>query len=263
MHAKNEFGIFSGEDLPWTISLYDLMVIADIIEHPSVFPHYVKRRIRTAEQGLIEAHDELDMFGYYLKEGLYLKNKKDIAPANGMTLATYTTDFDDYYFYKTGVRETPASKPRQEMSKEFEQILFAIERSNKPGRIDAAMRLLDLGGKSRNQLLKSINVSQEKYKQDGKIHNATLYGEEEEGWGITYMCGLEAEPVKSKLETYCKMKKYQTKARRWIGIGEAENAETGINIIVDLNFSWSPDLELATLVLKHLPPLPPYNHSES
>jgi len=46
--------------------------MADIIDLPPVFPHYVKRRVHTAHLGLLEAHDELDIFSYYLAEGLYL-----------------------------------------------------------------------------------------------------------------------------------------------------------------------------------------------
>lgn len=235
MHAKSELGVFSGEDLPWIISLYDLMVITDFIEHPSMFPHYVKRRIQTAEQGLIMAHDELDLFGYYLKEGLYLKSQGDIAPTFRMSLTSYTTEFDDYYFYITGLRKTPAPKPCQKMLKEFEQILFTIEKSNAKGRIGAAMQLLNLGGKTQNQLLNCIKTTQKKYKQDGEIHDVTLGGKEEGGWGITYICGPKIELARSKLQTYCKMKKHQLKARKWVGLGEAEDEGPGINIIVYLD----------------------------
>ncbi len=64
IHGKTDLTVFEEGDLPWMVNIYDLMVIADCIDHPSMFPHYVKRRVRAANQGFFEAHDELDLFSY-------------------------------------------------------------------------------------------------------------------------------------------------------------------------------------------------------
>lgn len=72
LHADSEIGLFQNGEYSWIVSIYDLIVLADIIDLPSMFPHYVMRRVHTAHQGFLEAHDELDIFGYYLKEGLYV-----------------------------------------------------------------------------------------------------------------------------------------------------------------------------------------------
>ncbi|HEX3035074.1 MAG TPA: hypothetical protein VHT73_08065 [Thermodesulfobacteriota bacterium] len=136
--------------------------MADCIDYSPMFPHYLKRRIRVAKQELLTAYDELDLFGYYLKEGLYIEDKKDIAPGEFLRLDTYITDFDDYYFHKTVARIKPAPKPHQKMSVEFRPLLNALEETNAESRVEVAMGVLDLRSESRKQLIRMI----EKVKKD-------------------------------------------------------------------------------------------------
>jgi len=179
------------------------MVICDCIEIPAMFPHYVKRRIRVSEQGFLSAHDELDIFGYYLLEGLYFDSKKDIAPATKFNLLSYTEEFDNYYFYKAGIRKKIASKPKQKMSKEFGQLIRSIEKTKLDYRVHVQMKLLDLGGDTRKQLLEYIKSINKKYKKDGNIHDASIFGEHDGGWGITYMIGPNPEDTINRLNDYC------------------------------------------------------------
>ncbi|MFQ5907122.1 MAG: hypothetical protein ACE5JA_11205, partial [bacterium] len=123
MNAKRNLDVFGEGNLPWMVSMYDLMVITDLIDYAPMFPHYVKQRIGVAEQGFLEAHDELDFFGCYLKEGLYFEPEQDAGPVPDVHLTTYTTDLDDYYFYAAGVRRRPAAKPTRHLPDGLRQIL--------------------------------------------------------------------------------------------------------------------------------------------
>ena len=73
-HAVEAMGLpTDGPEQSWMVSLYDLMVLSDVLDIPSMFPHYVKRRLRVGRQGFIDAHDELDFFCYYLQEGPFFR----------------------------------------------------------------------------------------------------------------------------------------------------------------------------------------------
>ena len=56
--------------MPWVLSLTDLMAVTDLLQGAELV-HYLLRRQRIERDGRIEAHDELDWVGHYLKEGLY------------------------------------------------------------------------------------------------------------------------------------------------------------------------------------------------
>ncbi len=109
-----DFGFFEESDFPWVVSLTDLRVISELVEFPSQFVHYLIRRLRINEHGRAQTYDELDWFGTYLQNGLYFEDMLDEQDAPDMIyVQPATTHFDDYYFYLTGQRKTPVSKPTQ------------------------------------------------------------------------------------------------------------------------------------------------------
>src|SRR5690606_16150009 len=58
--ATNEIGFFKDGNFPWIISLYDLVVIADLIENPLLFIHYIRRRENFLRNPILSTTDELD-----------------------------------------------------------------------------------------------------------------------------------------------------------------------------------------------------------
>ena len=251
IHAENDLDVLRKGEFPWMVSVYDLLVIADLIEYPSMLPHYIKRRIRCAKQGLLKAIDELDVFGYYLKEGLYFHSEDDIRPAHQINLMSYTTDFDDYYLYKSGMRSKTAPKPRQQLPLNFRTLLHAIENSKAPGRVSIAMTLLDLNDETRRGFAKMIQVVKKKHKDNKIMHDASIGGANEDGWGITYMIASTAQEIDKKLLTYCTLKKYQQKAKLWIGMGDLAEKKYAFCEMLYLEHPWEEDQKLDELVKQY------------
>lgn len=65
-------GILTDDDIPWTVSLHDLQLIGELIETPAEFLLYLRRRRDTETARYFMAPDELDLFLYFLNEGLYV-----------------------------------------------------------------------------------------------------------------------------------------------------------------------------------------------
>ena len=242
IHAQTDLDVFEREDLPWMINIYELMVIADCIDYPPMLPHYIKRRLRITKQGFLEACDELDLFGYYLCEGLFFKDKSAIAPADFMTLNTYTTEFDSYYFYKMGARKTPAPKPKQKMSEEFRHLLNSIELTKMEGRVGVAMALLDLGGDARKEVIDKISELKRRLRKDNNVHNMHLIIKDDDGFCFAYVCAPSEEIIDTGLLTYCKAKKYALKAKKCLGIGDVGKDKYDIRKIVHLDYPWAYDI---------------------
>jgi hypothetical protein len=224
LHAESELGLFRDGEYSWVVSLYDLMVIADVIDLPPVFPHYVKRRVHAAHLGLLEALDELDIFSYYLAEGLYLDDIAAAMRSGGQNacfrLMSYTNGLDDYYAYVTGVRRTPAPKPTPRLNPELRAILERLERSGLPGRLDAAMAILDLDDRDRKDFLRRAKKARQISHRERRASNVSLQGAHDGGWGLTYMCSCELEGLGETLQSYCARKQREESVRTWIGFAE-------------------------------------------
>lgn len=241
LHSEESAGLFKPGEYSWVVSLYDLMVIADILDQPFALPHYLTRRLATARLGFLAAPDELDLLGYYLKEGLYLDDvaaeMRSDSPTSAMRLASYTVMFDDYYAYGLGQRETPASKPGQVIPRHLLGLLQRVERSTLPGRLDVAIALLDLDSKGRTKFSQGILQASTITIQKKRASNVTIAGKERGGWGISYWSGTSTDGLAASLGDYCARKRTELGARTWYGVGEVVTAETraitALSVFVD------------------------------
>ena len=65
-------GLLDADHIPWVVSIHDLQVIAQVVDRPSEFLLYLRRR-RDPEVSLAyAAPDELDLFLYFYEAGLYV-----------------------------------------------------------------------------------------------------------------------------------------------------------------------------------------------
>jgi hypothetical protein len=142
LNKTAKLGIFPEGDLPWAVSLGDLMVIADLIELPCQFVHYLRRRQEVNLSDVPFAMDELDWFGKYLFDGLRLQ-QEGIEDVSRMLLQSYTTEMDEWYRQQMGERQTDSPKPQQQFPEGLRSILFALDEEHSPGYIELSCALLD------------------------------------------------------------------------------------------------------------------------
>ena len=263
LYELQDLGLFEEGGLPWAVSLTDLRVITELVEFPSQLVHYLTRRQRINELRRVTAYEELDWFGFYLKKGLFLDDvfEEEDAP-DLISLDSYTTDFDDYYMYVTGQRETPAPRPVQPMPEIMREILDELEARHTAGYLQAACVLLDMDGDTRDSFAQYALQQRERTLSDHQIHDFSIPFSKP-SFGITYMFApsQRASDLQMRLAAYCRMKKYQMQSDLWVGLGcivdEPGWAQTGIV----LPNPWQYDEELEGLVAKTLPPLQPVEDS--
>lgn len=79
-HLSTQLSSLSALDLireqewPWSVFINDLRVISEIVESPSEFLVYLKRRIRANDFPQFRAVDELDFLTYFFNDGLYFED---------------------------------------------------------------------------------------------------------------------------------------------------------------------------------------------
>lgn len=86
-------GLFADGELPWSVYINDLRVIAETCENAAVFLHYLTWRARLALGETVVVQDELDLWGAYLFGARF----QPLDEGGAHHVGNSTTDFDAYY----------------------------------------------------------------------------------------------------------------------------------------------------------------------
>jgi hypothetical protein len=236
-----ETGLFSPDALHWAVSLTDLRVISEMIEYSSQFVHYLLRRqkINEIKGTQIQAFEELDLFGNYLKEGLYFEDV--IAESDSpdlLQLADYASMFDAFYLALDSQSSQEPSRPIQSIPPLLRDILRELEDQNPQGYLDAGCALLDLSGHARASLVETIQSQRQRTLMDSGFHDFSA-PIEAAGTGITCMFARREHALElhERLVNHCLHKIGDHSSILWIGFGFLVDAPRQLNscLVFDSN----------------------------
>lgn len=206
--------LIKGQDWPWSVFLNDLRVMSELIESPSEFLVFLKRRIRANDYPQFRSVDELDFLMYFFNDGLYFENEQlkgfDVVQPTG-----YTDNLNLYYEYIAG-RLPTAEKPRLQIPDEYRSLVTSIEATGKEGFTRVTTALLECDSEAFEFILKGLRNLKGRLLEDGREHDLSVTFKEYSR-GLTFMV-TRAYSVEfwRRANEYCKMKKYQTKIKEWI-----------------------------------------------
>jgi hypothetical protein len=251
-----DLGVVEDECLPWAVSFLDLVVIADAVEFPAQLLHFLRRRRRVNELGFVSAFDELDLFGHYLKEGLYFEHMEEpIRHADGgffLNIGNFSVDLDAYYMHDERYDTDRPPKPRQKMPDEMREWLRELEDRHSPYYMHLCLALLEMGSETRTKFFEGTEEVARRASIDGKPHDMTmLFGENENG--VTFMVCKDEKLLQERLLAYCQAKKYQCRAARWVGAGKVIGSGNRVDVAVVANHPWEQSDEMDQAVSLFLP----------
>lgn len=93
----------------WIVSLYDLMIFADLIETENDFKEYLAYRIELYDRDDTEFTDEIDILGFFLEGNFPIKPRKE---NDILHITNFKGDIEEYYT-KTGVGLPDIAKPKK------------------------------------------------------------------------------------------------------------------------------------------------------
>lgn len=221
--ATNDIGYFNDGHFPWIISIYDLVVIAELIENPIMLIHYINRRKKFLSHKLLSAYEELDLFSYFLSNGLYIEHTLKDAEEKNVNWIEFMPDTDeinDYYMYKFGHKTKFTPKPKSFISKELNDFLFQLDHSRMPHRVRMALMVLEFNDKSLKQLMDYIKKTKKAFASDKELHDCSIYTHSLGGIGVTFMTGINRQELDFKLHRYCTYKLHQQNSNTWMGFGD-------------------------------------------
>lgn len=78
----------------WIVSLYDLMIFADLIQNEDDFKEYLDHRLSLYERNDVEFNDEVDILGFFFNNEFPLGEEKT---DEIIFMTSYSDDIDEYY----------------------------------------------------------------------------------------------------------------------------------------------------------------------
>lgn len=230
--------LFSQSELPWSVNLFELDILTRCIDSPAVLIHYIERRLSAQEKDLFATFDELSFLGLYLDRGNFNFYLDDGSIPTQIYLDTeFLEAFDQHYLHG-------GELPKLMIEKEISDIIHELENLYPEGFINITNTFLDLSHEARKELIGFINKIIFLSSIDGKRHDFSLMTEIEKT-GITCFAQIRTENLHDHLSLFCLLKKYQSKADRWIGLGiDVLDTKRFINTYIFYDEKWKRDKKM-------------------
>ncbi len=233
-------GIITDDKFPWIVSLSDLSTIAVIVDRPSEFLLYLRRRTEPSTSRRFSAVDELDLFMLFLNGGLYLEPDPTLVhELNPATPPPTTAQIRSYERQATAVRvdvhtdaldawmeskghPTDQPKPSFRSASGLLSLVDFLHEGHKPGWLRMGADLLNIASKGQIDFLRNIEAIAAKTRTDGAHHSmSTGFAG---AWGFPLVIaytkerGLSVVEAAAGLESYLVAKKHQMRSDRALGI---------------------------------------------
>lgn len=236
---------------PWIANQHDLEIIAEVLDRPSEFIHYLLRRREMNIAGSFRASEELDYFMAYLTRGLYAEPDE----AGITILASQTDELNAWYEFTRGERMNESAKPRQPIPTRLAALLDFLNDHRPYGWLSTSIDLLNLDGELRNEI-GDIPISlRGKSRADGKEH-ATFVGFGVHGPGtrrgimfLSYPPGTSREFAIRDTNRRLRLRKHAHRLDYLAAIGVWQGTEP-LNIFAFSDAPWEPAIELDELAKK-------------
>ena len=249
--------LFSSNEYPWAVCLFDLEIIAELLKQPFYFIHYIIRRLYIEKTKFYLHADEIDLLGYYFDQRLNF-DKEEFKSVNQdipffIALGGFSKLVDDFMIKKYQLKKKPI-KPTIKMPNGFKDLIFAIDKLDTPFRTHCILRLLDLGFIDQENLLKSIKYCKELYTGDDKIgiFSISVKDMNLEIIFISMNANYNFNKLFKEVEYFSLLKKYRSKFRECIGLGWDRYTKNIIDVAFYASFPWTYNPELEELCEKNL-----------
>ncbi len=233
-----------GKEWLWSVFINDLKIISDLVESPSIFLLYIKRRLEANEYPQFYTSDEMDYFMYFLGNGLYFK-EDNILQVDVVIPYRLTDKLNLYYDYVAG-RIQYAEKPIFNTSNEIKELVRKIENLDLEGCIYVSTLLISLNSESHKVIIERMNEMITATLKDGRDHDFSI-GFNDIFTGITFFIYSKRNSKSNlKIEGYKNIKMYQTKAKVWIIIFIDVDSKDSYSITFKIskkNWEFDPRME--------------------
>lgn len=235
-------GLFKDAELPWALSLFDLLAVCRTMEFGGQFFDYARRRAAVIADGRFRLHDEWDLLEFYFAGAL---DTKDPQFAN-LNMVTFTGSGRELERLVLDSSATVPDSLRRRIHPKVRTLLKYLDGLPDVEATDAAAFLLGLSDRQLQQMGELWLQTEEKTKKDGQFHTMSALPSPG-GGGFTILCGRGTEDEFQRLQVLCLVNKYKHHAPIWLGIGAVPGGEATPFVVTLDARQWFPDPELDRL----------------
>ena len=233
MNELAEKGVIASDDVPWIVSLHDLLVASRVFDHPAQFLDFVRRRRGRKLATMVTGADELDVLMWFLDGGMYFDpDPEDVAqqipidkPINRadqdrfdnqprVQLGTLTDPLDAWMYAEEGLSQIPAPKPTRREEPWVEEFLRASEESKAPGWLRFGADLVGLSGSAQQRLGRDLKTQCRAARGGDRERSLTTHGTTSAGSWLLTAAAIPNGAETDHLPKYIDAKQYQTQATR-------------------------------------------------
>jgi hypothetical protein len=233
MNVLADKGIIESAEVPWIVSMHDLMVLSRTIDHPAQFLEYLRRRRGRRLATMVNGVDELDMFMWFLNGGMYFDpDPQEIAkqlplepPIKAsdarryeeqprVRLGTLTDPLDAWFYWQEGLSRTQAAKPVRQEQPWVEQYLSSSEAAQTPGWLRFGADLVGLSESAQRNLGKNLRELRRTAQGGGIERSLTTHGAGSYGSWLLTISVAPKDASTDHLAEYMDAKQYQTLSDR-------------------------------------------------
>lgn len=233
MNELAEKNIIKSAEVPWIVSLHDLIVTAQVLDHPSQFLEFLRRRRGRKLATMVTGADELDVLMWFITGGMYFEpDPADVAkqlpidhppkPADQrrfdqqgrVHLATLTDDLDAWMYGKEGHSQIAAPKPVRHEEPWIEQYLSASKEARTPGWLRFGADLVGLSGRAQKEIGNDLKAQCRQARKGTRERSLTTHGTTAAGSWLLTAVAVPPGAETDHLPEYIDAKHYQTHSSR-------------------------------------------------
>jgi len=233
MNELAKQGVIASDEVPWIVSLHDLLVASRVFDHPAQFLQFLRRRRGRKLATMVTGADELDVLMWFLNGGMYFDpDPEDVAqqiPIDKPTsradqhrfdrqprvqLGTLTDPLDAWMYAEEGLSQTPTLKPTRREEPWVEEFLRASEESMAPGWLRFGADLVGLSGPAQQRIGYDLKTQCHAARGGTSERSLTTHGTTSVGSWLLAAAAIPSGAKTDHLPKYVDAKQYQTEASR-------------------------------------------------
>jgi len=249
--------LFSTNEYLWSVCLFDLEIIVELLKKPFYLIHYLINRLNIEKTNFHLEVDEIDLLGYYFEQKLNF-DKKEFRNVNQnipyfISLGGFSKLVDDFMEKKYQLKKNPM-KPTIKIPNGFKDLIFSIDKIDSSFRTHCIVKLLDLEFIDQENLLKSIEYCKKKYTRDDAlgIFSISVKEMDLEIIFVLMIANDNYNMLFKKVEYFSLLKKYRAGSRECIGLGCDRCTKNIIDVAFYASSPWIHNPELEIICEKNL-----------
>lgn len=226
-------GIIDTDEVPWIVSLHDLIVASRTFDHPAQFLQFLRRRRGRKLSAMVTGVDELDMLMWFINGGMHFDEDPRTRaaqlpidlPVRGhalrafeeqgrVHLGTLTDSLDAWFYFQDGQSDNEVPKPTRREEPWIEQFLNAADEARSPGWLRFGADLVGLSGKSQRELGTRLKRQIRAARGADREQSLTTHGTSTTGGWLLCAAVVPDGAQTAHLPGYIDAKQYQTRSNR-------------------------------------------------